>query len=131
MIVYLAGGMRTDWQDRVKEALPEVVFIDPRDHGFTEEHLYTAWDMLGVNQCNVVFLYIEKDNPSGANAIYEAGKARGQGKCLVFVDEKQDKYQRLPAHDAHFYTNDFAESIEILKKLEPIYNHEKVSIRKG
>jgi hypothetical protein len=122
MVVYLAGGMRSGWQDKVKEALPDVLFIDPRDHGFTEERLYTAWDMLGVDWCNVVFMYIEKDNPSGANAIYEAGKARGQGKCVIFVDEKQDKYQRLPAEDAQFYTTNFEEGIKILRKLDPIYN---------
>jgi len=34
-LVYLAGGMRSNWQQRVRQALPHLMYMDPRDHGFT------------------------------------------------------------------------------------------------
>lgn len=78
-VVYLAGGMRSNWQDKVKKAFPGIMFLDPRDHGAKEEAAYTAWDLTGVELADIVFGYIEKDNPNGAGLALEFGYAAKAG----------------------------------------------------
>lgn len=96
-VVYLAGGMRSNWQDQVKAAcqhLP-VMFIDPRDHGLRDERAYTAWDLTGVDKSTVVFGYMERDNPSGAGLAVEFGYAAKAGdKHLIYVEEQDFPFSR-------------------------------------
>jgi hypothetical protein len=81
--VYLAGGMRGNWQDQVIEAVrrqaPEipVIFIDPRNNGTKDEQVYTAWDLEGVAMADILFTYIEANNPAGHGACLEIGYAKG------------------------------------------------------
>lgn len=86
-VVYLAGGMRSNWQDTVISALPGVVFIDPRKSGSTAENVYTAYDLTGVQMCDIVFGYIEADNPCGAGLAVEAGAAAALGKHFIYVED--------------------------------------------
>ena len=86
-VVYLAGGMRSNWQDAVKAALPGFIYLDPRDHHFKEEALYTAWDLAAVRRCDIVLGYIERDNPNGAGLALEFGYAAAQGKALLYVED--------------------------------------------
>lgn len=86
-VVYLAGGMRSNWQDEVIAALPGVMFVDPRKHGCTDENVYTAYDLTGVQMCDIVFGYIEKDNPCGAGLAVEVGVAAAAGKHIIYVEE--------------------------------------------
>lgn len=89
-VVYLAGGMRSGWQDQIKKALAGqgFIFIDPRDHGCKDENGYTAWDLSGVSLADVVLGYLEKDNPSGAGLAVEFGWAAKEGKYLVFMEDQ-------------------------------------------
>ena len=91
MKIYLAGGMRSGWQDR----LSEFDVIDPRTHGLSDPEEYTAWDMAGVRECDIVFAYLEKSNPSGLGMAFEIGYALGLGKRVIFVNEKKDKYAKI------------------------------------
>ena len=103
-VVYLAGGMRTKWQDEVISALKGkylVIFIDPRNHGMTEERAYTSWDLEGVRRADIVFAYLEADNPSGAGLALEIGFAAGLSaapqatrKQVVFVCEPAHPHVR-------------------------------------
>jgi len=89
MKVYLAGGMHSGWQDRVKTQGPSIVrYLDPCTHGLHQEREYTAWDLLALRSADVVFVYFEADNPSGYGLNLEAGFAHALGKTVVFVDEK-------------------------------------------
>lgn len=94
-VIYLAGGMRSGWQDRVKKAFPGVLFIDPREHGLKDEAGYTAWDLTGVDLANIVFGYIEKDNPNGAGLALEFGyAARDEHKILIYAEEAGFPFSR-------------------------------------
>lgn len=94
-VVYLAGGMRSGWQDIVKKACPGVMFIDPRQHGVKDEKGYTAWDLTGVDIADIVFGYIEKDNPNGAGLALEFGyAAKMGGKTLIYVEEPEFPFSR-------------------------------------
>lgn len=89
--IYLAGGMRGDWQDRVKEsvaaALPgqPVLYLDPRQQPKPHpeqspeqvEASYTNWDLTGVQVADIVFGYIEASNPGGHGLALEIGYAVG------------------------------------------------------
>jgi len=88
MLVYLSGGMKSDWQDRVIKAELGYECIDPRvtkEHEYEEE--YTTWDLLGIKRADVVFAYMEKENPKGHGLCVEVGYAKALNKTIVFVDE--------------------------------------------
>lgn len=91
-VVYLAGGMRSNWQNVVKEALRKaqlpVIFIDPREHGCADEQKYTSWDLEGVRRADIVFAYLEKDNPNGAGLALEIGFAKALNESSVAVKKK-------------------------------------------
>ena len=89
-VVYLAGGMRTNWQDEVTKHFPEVVFIDPRDHNCTSEKGYTQWDLTGVQKCDVVFAFLEASNPAGQGLCVELGFARAIEKYIIYLEEPRD-----------------------------------------
>lgn len=93
-VVYLAGGMRGNWQDLVKDAIPGAIYIDPRCHPFKDEASYTAWDIKGVEIADIVFGFIQRDNPSGAGLATEFGYAYAKGKTLVYVEEQDFPYTR-------------------------------------
>lgn len=93
-VVYLAGGMRSNWQDRVIEALPGLLFIDPRRHGVCDERAYTAWDLTGVRQADIVLGYIERTNPNGAGLALEFGVAATLGKHLLYAEEEGFAHSR-------------------------------------
>ena len=91
MIVYLAGGMRSDWQERVKAAVPNHCYINPAQSGVTAPAQYTLWDMFGIERADLLFVYIEKDNPSGIGAAFEIGYALGLGKRVILVDRRSPR----------------------------------------
>jgi nucleoside 2-deoxyribosyltransferase len=92
MIIYLAGGMHTDWQDRIMSAAPEHEYYDPRSHGLSDPVDYTNWDLTHIANSSLVVAYLEEDNPGGANTALEVGYAYALGKPIFLVDEKQDRY---------------------------------------
>lgn len=102
IVVFLAGGMKGGWQDVVKQAVPGVIFIDPREHGLHDEMGYTQWDLAGVERCDVVFGYMEADNPGCAGLAVEFG-ARA-GKTLLRAEQggyAQQRYFGLVRALAH------------------------------
>lgn len=120
-IVYLAGGMRTDWQDRIKKELSKkFTFLDPRvpNNKFFEE--FTVWDLWAIQQSDIVFVYAEKTNP-GTGYIAEAGYAKGLGKIVILVREDNndhfaDKYLAFTDCMADYKTNDLGNGIHFLSK---------------
>lgn len=91
--IYLSGGFRSGWQDRVIQACPELEFFDPRMHQLESPEQYTFWDLHHLQQCDILFGYMEPNNPSGLGLALEVGYARALAKLVVIVDEKspQDK----------------------------------------
>lgn len=91
-VVYLAGGMRSNWQDSVKEKVKNAgsmaIFIDPREHGSKDEVEYTSWDLEGVRRADIIFAFLEKDNPNGAGLALEIGYAAGLNESLGELKKK-------------------------------------------
>jgi len=90
MKVYLSGGMTTgnNWQDKVMQQCPQFNFIDPRSHKLSDPKEYIDWDLSGIEQCDILFAYMSKDNPSGYGLSLEVGYAKAiYGKIIIMVDE--------------------------------------------
>ena len=123
LTVYLAGGMRSNWQDRIIEQLKDhnFNFIDPRKNGQVDAITYTPWDLFLIERADIVFAYIEKDNPSGVGAAYEMGYGSGLNKHIVSTIETLDRYWDFVriASDVNFYLLDFA--IEYMKTIGDEY----------
>ena len=94
MKVYLAGGMRRSWRAVVKQLVPFCEYFDPTESGLTEELEYTTWDLDKIDRSDVVFIYFDKDNPSGLGLSLEAGYAYALGKFIIYVDEISQNPER-------------------------------------
>lgn len=93
-VVYLAGGMKGSWQDKVKAAVPNAIFIDPRNQPVKSEAEYTAWDLAGVERADFVFGFMESTNPGGSGLAVEFGWGSRAGKHLLLVEEQGYPQQR-------------------------------------
>ena len=94
LTVYLAGGFRSGWQEKVFSALPDLVYKDPSKHGLTDPVLYTEWDLQAIRESDVVFAYLEATNPAGYALALEVGYAKALGKVVVLVDEKSSRNEQ-------------------------------------
>lgn len=121
VIIYLAGGMHTGWQDKVIEACKHkrIQFLDPRSTGLTNEKEYTAWDLWAVQQSDYIFGYIAKDNPSGIGLAVEFGYGMGNGRELIFIEDEDDertrKFGMLRAIATHSFVG-FDKGLEFFKE---------------
>lgn len=88
--IYLAGGMRTVWRDKVKAAYPLAIYLDPTTSGLADEASYTAWDIQAIQNSDIFFGYLEKDNPSGYGLMLEIGVAFSYDVDVLLVDEKPE-----------------------------------------
>ncbi|MFH1047114.1 MAG: hypothetical protein V1738_02325 [Patescibacteria group bacterium] len=122
MIIYLCGGMRSGWQDKVMDATAsmecDVFHLDPRRNDTKEFDEYTALDLYHVRQCDVVFAYLEADNPSGAGLCCEVSYAKGLGKTVILVNEKDDRYLKFVESLADAVFTNLADGIAFLQKMQ-------------
>lgn len=149
--VYFCGGMRSGWQDKIKntviytgrnEILPDTIsiplkdliftaeivdFIDPRLNGTKVPPEFTTWDLFQLKDCNIVFAYLEKDNPSGFGLAAEIGYAKALGKTIIFVNEKSDDiYLRFVEELSDVVLTNFDAGIKFLFNL--LYPYDKNQI---
>lgn len=123
MRIYLAGGLKGNWQSTVQKSLPNEDFADPRTHGLQEEMDYTVWDCAHVDACDVVFVCITADNPSGYGAMVELGRGSGLGKYIIFVDERSpvdarfSRYMGMARSMANYSTDNLEDGIKKLRWL--------------
>lgn len=102
MRVYLAGGLKSDWQDHVMSAVPDVSYFDPRTlntltrpAGAAQSYGAIAFhERAWLEQCHIVFAYLERDNPSGVGLAAELGYAVALHKQVILVDEWNNSYSR-------------------------------------
>ena len=122
MNVYLAGGMRSGWQNKVKQ-IPNIIFFDPRDKetdDIWDVKKYGPWDLAHIRRSDIVFAYMEKDNPSGYGMSCEIGYAYGLGKTVVLCLEKdnqytKDRYLAFMSQVAHITFDNIEEATKYLK----------------
>lgn len=126
MKVYLSGGMRSGWQDAiVKEVDGVVIFLDPRSHGQNEEKNYTAWDLTAISRADIVFAYLEADNPIGIGMALEIGFAKALQIPVIFVeaqDNPKSKYFGICRASADFYYKSLDDGINALIALVRVFN---------
>ncbi len=94
MKAYLAGGLKTDWQARVMSAVPQAEYLNPMDIQHLPLNEVVEQELGWLRECDMVFAYMEKDNPSGIGLAAEIGFATALGKLVIFVDEKNDSRTR-------------------------------------
>jgi len=88
--VYLAGGMRSSWQERAVGALGEYArLLDPREHQLDAPTEFTRVDLDAIDASQMVFAYLETSNPGGYALAFELGYAKARGQIVVLVDEKR------------------------------------------
>lgn len=117
MIVYLAGGMRGAWRNEVKKLSDEVTWLDPCDHGLKDEWEYALWDLQAIKGCDIVFAYLETDNPGGEGLNLEIGFAHGLGKYVILVDGKWHRYGGMARSVASVTHRSLTKGIEFLEKM--------------
>lgn len=93
--VYLAGGMRRNWRERVTGKCDGLNFLSPVDkeneYDMSLEE-YGAWDLHFIRQVDIVFGYMERTNPSGIGMACELGYAHGIGKTVILVLEENNEH---------------------------------------
>ena len=88
MKVYLAGDMKSGWQDRLmRECTVPHEWLDPRSHGLESPWEYSKWDLDAIDACDVLVAHMHPGNPSGLGMSLEVGYAHGVGKPIIFWDE--------------------------------------------
>lgn len=88
MKIYLAGGMHSGWQDKVKQVAPRHKYYDPRlDTNQLRNFKIGSQDLAGVDWCDFVFVYYELGNPSGVGLGIETGYGVAKNKRIIIVDD--------------------------------------------
>lgn len=118
--IYLAGGFyANDWQQTVMDQIAlrvqksdDIVFLNPKDKErgiisnipdlFKSPVNHTHWDLEAIKGSDIVFVYIDKDNPA-IGSLVELGYSKGLGRTLISVIERRD--DSSPSPDRYF---DFA-----------------------
>lgn len=127
--VYLAGGMNSNWQQNIINELKEdFVFFNPIDHQLDKSVEYTNWDIFFLKKCDIVFAFMEKDNPSGFGLTLEIGFANALNKTIILVDEKsksniqfKNKFQIVRASSSVIF-EDFTKGLDYLRSFSNYKN---------
>jgi nucleoside 2-deoxyribosyltransferase len=125
--IYLSGGFRSNWQEKlIQEFHGQCIIFNPRAHFLENHNDYWAWDIHFVNECDILFAYMESENPSGFGLTLEIGLAYGLGKTIILVDEKSksdekfEKYFRIVKDTADASFENLIDGINFLKKFTSI-----------
>jgi nucleoside 2-deoxyribosyltransferase len=127
--VYLAGGFRTDWQNKLKE-LDGFIWLDPKEkerpNGVVipmTVNEYGTWDLHFVKQSDIVFVYAERTNPSCIGLAVEMGYAKGIGKTIILVLEPnhetiKDNYLQFLKKGANITFETLKDGIDYLQSFK-------------
>jgi len=126
--VYLAGGMRSDWREKVKRRCDGMSFISPYDkeksYNMSLEE-YGTWDIHFLRKVDIVFGYMERSNPSGIGMACELGYAHGRDKTVILVleeesDHFEDRYLRFMEKVSSITFSKLNEGIQFLNTFESV-----------
>jgi len=108
------------WTDLVQHILPpgHIVF-DPRGTNMIAFEDYSLIDLVELRRCDLVIAYIEEDNPSGFGLAAEIAYAKGLGKTVLLINEKQDRYVRFIENFADRVFHTLEHAIPVISKLRP------------
>lgn len=119
--IYLAGGIRSNWQEKVTSRF-DGEFYNPRTKEVDKILTLTefgTWDLHYIKQCDIVFAYMEKNNPSGIGMSVEIGFAKGLGKTVILCLEEnnefiKDKYLEFMKKASDIVFTDLEDAIKYL-----------------
>lgn len=117
MKIFLSGGFKSNWQERVIMLTDEHEFIDPSRHGLERENEYTFWDLAGVEVADLVFAYLEPSNPKPFGLCVEVGYAAALGKKIIVVDEMGTPNLGMVRACAHVVVPTLNDGIKLLNSL--------------
>lgn len=115
----------SNWQDKVINTVGKegYAFFNPRLHNLANSKEYTIWDLFYVKNCDIVFAYMQAENPSGFGLTLEIGYATALNKPIILVDEKSDsnsqfkKYFEIVRQSSSIVFNNLDDGIKFLKNL--------------
>ena len=120
--VYLSGGFKSGWQEIIINKLRDkFIFFNPRNHDLYNPDLYTAWDIHFVQECDIIFAFMENTNPSGYGLAFELGIAYAMNKTIILVDEKSiydesfSRYFKILHRPSNVVFSNLDEGIEFLE----------------
>lgn len=125
--VYLAGGFKSEWAKFVIKSCENMIFINPKDKEFKNgERIimsvneYGKWDLHHIRTSHIVFVYVERNNPSCIGLSCEAGYAKGLGKTVISVIEPdhetiKDSYLSFITQVSDITFENLKDGIEYLK----------------
>lgn len=121
--IYLAGGMKSNWQSAVLDKYKDrFQFFNPQDHELANEKEYTIWDLHFVKESDIIFAFMAKDNPSGYGLTLEIGYAKALNKTIILVDERSNldsafqKYFKIVRESASIVFEDFESGLDYLER---------------
>ncbi|NCN52893.1 hypothetical protein GW950_00325 [Candidatus Wolfebacteria bacterium] len=130
--VYLAGGMRGGWHDFIKKELKDlhdaglVRWSDPRANNTNKPEEYIPLDIIRAECADVIFGYMENDNPGGYTLVGEivTGHYNKATTILVndiykFSNEKKYRYFSFTPDSkwCDFVTDNLCDGAKILRKV--------------
>jgi len=120
--VFLSGGFKSNWQTTIiDECKDDFIFFNPKEHNIKNSRLYTTWDVHFVKECDILFAYMEKTNPSGFGLTFEVGVAYALNKTIILIDDKSenddafDRYFQMIKNSANVVFTNLDDGIEYLK----------------
>lgn len=89
--VYLSGGLVTDWQNEVMSKV-DADFYNPAEFELGGKprvgpEVYAPLDRIKIEECHIVFGYLEASNPTPINVMVECGYGKGLGKIVILCNE--------------------------------------------
>lgn len=118
LAVFLSGGTRAPWRDRVVQSLGGVTFFDPKTlWGAPTMAQIANTERAWLDKSDAVFFYFEESNPSGLGSAFEVGYAVARGMPVVFVDEKQTHYTEWLGTHCSYVTHDLTDGIKALHRI--------------
>jgi len=101
ILVYLAGGMKSGWQDEVVKEFNDLLmegvveFFDPRKNP-KEPEKYRAIDKENWERADIVFAYAESSNPALFAMCIELTGGFYNGAWTIFVDGLKPEDMKTP-----------------------------------
>lgn len=124
MNIYLSGGMRSNWQNKMPN-ISGVNYFDPRIHSQQNisANYFVNEDINGVKNSDLVFCYIEESNPMPLGAAWECAVATENKIPIITVWEKVYIDPFFSVNSLYLY-RDFAEGVQrFVKHIERIKNN--------
>lgn len=123
MRVYFAGGMISNWQDKVATELMSLKknqtleLIDPRYYSNQNDSAQTfvTEDLDFVRDSDVIFAFMEESNPTGYGMVWEMAVAREHKIPIIVVWEKE-KQEPFVFTNALYLTTSLDDGIKYLKR---------------